>query len=41
MHHRRTALDILVQSRRNKHAAKRFFRKLRKRASIRPMRDYY
>jgi transposase-like protein len=30
-----------VQSRRNKHAAKQFFRKLRKRTSIRPTRDHY
>lgn len=32
-------LDILVQSRRNKHAAKRFFRKLRVWAPIRATRD--
>ena len=34
-------LDILVQSRRNKHAAKRFFRKLRKRAAICPTRHHH
>jgi putative transposase len=34
-------LDILVQSRRNKKAAKRFFRKLRKRAALCPTRDHH
>jgi putative transposase len=35
-----TVLDILLQSRRNKKAAKRFFRKLRVWAALRPTRDY-
>ena len=34
-------LDILVQSRRNKKAAKRFFRKLLKGLHIRPSRDHH
>jgi transposase-like protein len=34
-------LDILVQSRRNTQAAKRFFRKLRVRQKSRSARDYY
>jgi transposase-like protein len=34
-------LDILVQSRQDKKAAKKFFRKLFKRVALRPARDHY